>query len=236
MSRVYISFFLLFFSFTAIAQNAVLKLRVNPSENYSVRINDGKIHKTNQFVLFAGENKISIWAPGHLVVDTIIDLKVDEQRTFVIHLQQSPEFISWANEKRIINEKRFKRQLPVVAVTSASVIFAAVNQIQFLNAGKRLENAVESYDFGYTPGFFAEIKNEYNAAQNNYRKQRTEMILGYSFTAASTAFLIYQFKKAAKLKVPGFADPHKLQFEGVGYVPSDGRYPASWQGTLSFIF
>jgi len=214
----------------------VLKLRVNPSDNYSVRINDGKIHRTNQFVLFAGENKISIWAPGHLVVDTIIDLKVDEQRTFVIHLEQSPEYIFWANEKRIINEKRFKLQIPATAVVLGAGIFTAVNQVQFLNASKRLENAVEAYDLSYTPGFFPDIKSEYNDAQKNYRKQRTELIVGYSITAVSTAFLIYQLKKAAKLQVPGFSDPHKLQFEGVDYVPGNGRYPASWQGTLSFKF
>jgi hypothetical protein len=226
----------LLFSFAGVAQNAVLKLRVNPSDNYSVRINDGKIHKTNQFVLFAGENKISIWAPGYLVVDTIIDLKVDEQRNFVIHLEESPEYITWSNEKRIINEKRFKLQIPAMAVTLGAGIFTAVNQVQFINAGKRLENAVQAYDLGYTPGFFPELKNEYNSAQNNYRKQRTELIVGYSITAASTAFLIYQLRQAAKLKVPGFEDPHKLQFEGVSYIPSDGRYPASWQGTLSFKF
>jgi hypothetical protein len=226
----------LLFSLLGVAQNAVLKLRVNPSDSYSVRINDGKIHKTNQFVLFAGENKISIWAPGYLVVDTIIDLKVDEQRTFVIHLEQSPEYITWYNEKRIINEKRFKLQIPATAITVGAALYSTVNQVQYLDAKKRLENAVQAYDLAYTPGVFPKIKDEYNLAQSNYRKQRTELIVGYSLTAASTAFMIYQLRKAAKLKVPSYEDPHKLQFEGVGFVPGDGRYPASWQGTLSLKF
>lgn len=214
----------------------MLKLFVNPSDNYSVRINDGEIHKTNQFVVFAGENKISIWAPGYLVVDTILDLKVDEQRNFVIHLRQSPEYISYLNEKRIVNEQRFKMQIPPTAITLSAAIFTAVNQVQFLKARKRLENAVLDYDLGYTPGSFSGIRDEYNSAQSNFRKQRTELIVGYSLTAASAAFLIYQWRKAEKLKIPGFDDPHRLQFEGVGFIPGDGRYPASWQGTLSFKF
>jgi hypothetical protein len=179
---------------------------------------------------------VSIWAPGHLVIDTILDLKVDQQRVFTAHLEQSPEYNDWLEEKRLLNEKAIKMQVPAAAIALSAGIFAAVQQVQFLQSITRLENAVNAYDLGYTPSVFDDLKVEYNDAQDNYKKQRTELIVGYSLTAVSTAFLIYQIKQAAKIKIPEFVDPHKLQFEGLSYIPGNNRGPAQWQSTFSFKF
>jgi len=234
--RIYLLLLALYIPLAGISQNATIKLRINPSDNFRVRINDGEIHHTNQFVVFPGENKVSIWAPGYLVIDTILDLKVDQQRIFTAHLEESPEYKDWLEEKRLLNEKAIKMQVPAGLITLSAAVFTAVQQVQFLQSINRLENAVNAYDLGYTPNVFNDLKLEYNNSQDNYKKQRTELIVGYSLTAVSTAFLIYQIKKAAKIKIPEFVDPHKLQFEGISYIPGDNRGPAQWQSTFSFKF
>jgi hypothetical protein len=47
----------LLFSLAGVAQNSTIKLRINPSDNYRVRINDGEIHHTNQLLFFRERTK-----------------------------------------------------------------------------------------------------------------------------------------------------------------------------------
>jgi hypothetical protein len=219
-----------------IAQESTLKLQIDPSDNYRVRINNGEQHRTNYFKVFPGEVKLSIWAPGYLIIDTILDLGVDEQRVFVGFLEKSDEYKDWLENKRLLNEKAIKMQLPPALLTLSLAVFSVVQQVQFLDATNQLESTVRAYDLGYTPGLFDEIRVNYEDAQDNYRKQRTQLIIGYTLTAASTAFLIYQVKKAKKIKIPDFIDPYKLQFEGVSYSPRFNNSPSSVQGAFSFKF
>ncbi len=228
-----LTLYLLMLPLLASAQETgFVRLLVDPGHNFAAVV-DGTRYEGRLLELPTGERKVSLWAPGRMVVDTTITVPAGRSIDLVIQLPHDLEYMAFAREEdRLLRRKRLVRSVPLVA-TIGAMVWTMTAIRGYNDAHAQLEADRAEYDRLFLPGSIRVLKDETMPAhKEDFKNARNGMYMASAVTALGVGATVYVFNRTARREKSVFDDKQKARFDGLAWMPS--QVGGTWAVHLSF--
>ncbi|MBK9174742.1 MAG: hypothetical protein IPM46_00055 [Flavobacteriales bacterium] len=211
-----------------------VRLLVNPRAMVRTKV-DGELVQqgTIGIRLDPGPHRLSFWAPGFALLDTMVQVGADTlyfRRT----LREDPEHRAHREAWGRAKSGRTLWRYGTAAAFVGTGVWAALAHKGMRDAHRSLEDAETEYAAALSPDAIVSLKEvEIPERKETFADRRTGFTIAATVAGVCLASTVFGWIRAGQIDdPPPFEDKEKVRFDGIALIPSiDPQGP--WMATLN---